>query len=81
MNNAQTVLIIVIVSLTFLLMVVGVQVFMIITDLRKSIKRLNSILEDAVLGGGLIKPEKLTGILEMIRKRRSLETVEKGNSN
>jgi len=74
MDSIQTLLIVVVISLTVLLLVVGVQVLLIIVDLRRAIKRLNSILEDAVLGGGLIRPEKLTGILEMLRKTKKLET-------
>ena len=46
----------------------------IILDLRKAIKRLNSILEDAILGGGLIRPDKLTGVLEILRRGKKLET-------
>lgn len=74
MTGIQTILIIVVVLLTTLLLIVGVQVFLIILDLRLAIKRLNSILEDSVLGGGLIRPEKLTGIIEMFKKRKDLET-------
>ena len=57
-----------------LLLVVGVQVMLIIIDLRRAIKRLNSILEDAILGGGLIRPEKLTSVLEILHKNKRLET-------
>ena len=46
----------------------------IILDLRKSVKRLNSILEDSILGGGLIRPERLTGIAEMFKKDKSITT-------
>ena len=74
MDNVQTLLIIVVISLTVLLVVVGFQVMLIIIDLRKAIKRLNSILEDAILGGGLIRPDKLTGVLEMLHKNKKLET-------
>lgn len=74
MDNVQTLLVIVIISLTVLLVVVGVQVMLIIIDLRRAIKRLNSILEDAILGGGLIRPDKLTGVLEMLHKNKKLET-------
>ncbi len=74
MDNIQILLIIVVVSLTLLLVIVGVQVMLIIIDLRKAIKRLNSILEDAILGGGLIRPEKLTSVLEILRKNKKLET-------
>jgi len=72
MDNIQKLLAVVIVTLTVLLIIVGVQVILIVTDLRRAIKRLNSILEDAVLGGGLIRPEKLTGILELFGKGRTL---------
>jgi hypothetical protein len=68
MEGIQTLLVVVVVSLTTLLVVVGFQIVLVIVDLRKSIKRLNSILEDAILGGGLIRPEKLTGIMAMFKK-------------
>lgn len=79
MDGVQKLLTIVIISLTLLLVVVGIQVILIFIDLRKTIRRLNNILEDSILGGGLIKPEKLTGILEMFRRRKKVETREKGN--
>lgn len=79
MDGVQTLLVIVVISLTLLLLVVGIQVLMIIVDLRKAIKRLNSILEDAILGGGLIRPEKLTGIVEILRKTKKLETHGEAN--
>jgi hypothetical protein len=79
MDTVQKLLIFVVVSLTALLVIVGVQVMLIIIDLRKAIKRLNSILEDAILGGGLIRPEKLTGIVEILRKTKKLETHGEGN--
>lgn len=74
MDNISTLLIVVVISLTVLLVVVGVQVMLIIIDLRRAIKRLNSILEDAILGGGLIRPEKLTSVLEILHKNKRLET-------
>ena len=74
MDSVQSLLVVVVVSLTFLLVVVGVQVMLIIIDLRKAIKRLNSILEDAILGGGLIRPEKLTSVMEILRRNKKLET-------
>lgn len=74
MDGVQTLLIIVVIVLTLLLLIVGFQVILIILDLRKAIKRLNSILEDSILGGGLIRPEKLTGVIEILRKTKKLET-------
>jgi hypothetical protein len=74
MDGVQRLLIFVVSSLTILLLIVGVQVVLIIIDLRKAIKRLNSILEDAILGGGLIRPEKLTGIVEILKRNKKLET-------
>ena len=63
MDSVQTLLVVVVISLTVLLMVVGVQVMLVIIDLRRAVKRLNSILEDAILGGGLIRPDKLSSVL------------------
>ena len=56
-----------------LLVIVGVQVVLILIDAKKAIKRLNTILDDSVIGGGLIRPEKLTGILEMFRRKKKVE--------
>jgi len=78
MDSVQKLLVVVVISLTVLLVLVGFQVFLIILDLRKAIKRLNSILEDAILGGGLIRPDKLTGVLEILRKNKKLETHGQG---
>ena len=74
MDSVQTILAVVVGVLTILLGVVGVQVFLVIVDLRKAIKRLNSILEDSLLGGGLIRPEKLTGVIEMLRRNKKIES-------
>ncbi len=79
MEGTQKLLAIVIVTLTLLLLVVGIQVILIFIDLRKALKRLNTLLEDSILGGGLIRPEKLTGILEMFKKKKRIETREQGN--
>lgn len=72
MDSVQKLLAIVIISLTVLLVVVGIQVILIMSDLRRAVKRLNSILEDSILGGGLIRPEKLTGVLEFFKKDKKL---------
>ncbi len=74
MDTTQKLLAFVAVSLTIIFLVVGLQVFLIIIDLRKAIKRLNAILEDAILGGGLIRPDKLTGVLEMLKKSKKVES-------
>ncbi len=73
MDGIQKLLAVVIISLTVLLLIVGIQVMLIIADVRRSLKRLNTILEDAILGGGLIRPEKLTGILELLGKGGKME--------
>jgi hypothetical protein len=74
MDGVQKLLVVVVISLTVLLVIVGSQVLMIVIDLRKAIKRLNSILEDAIWGGGLIRPEKLSGIVEIFKKNKKMET-------
>jgi len=65
MEGVQTLLIIVVIALTVLLIVVGMQVVGILLDTRRALRRLNSILDDAIIGGGLISPGKLTGIVEI----------------
>jgi len=70
MSGVETLLTIVVVALAILFIVVGVQVIFVIIELRRAVRRLNSILEDAILGGGLIRPDKLTGILEFFRRKR-----------
>lgn len=72
--NLETLLVIIVVSLTLLLLVVGIQVLMIILDLRRAVSRLNSLLADSIIGGGLIDPDKLTGIVEMVGKKKKMET-------
>ena len=74
MDGVQKLLIIVVVTLTILLGIAGIQVILIMMDLRKGVKRLNSILDDALLGGGLIRPEKLTGIMELFKKNKKTGT-------
>ena len=74
MTSLQTILVVVVVSLTVLLVVVGVQVMFIILDLRYALRRLNSLMDDAILGGGLIRPDKLTSIFEMFRRKKNIET-------
>jgi len=69
MEGIQTLLIIVVIALTTLLLVVGAQVLMMVMDLRRALKRLNSILDDSILGGGLLRPDKLTSVIELLRKR------------
>jgi len=76
MESVQVILVIVVVSLTILFLAVGFQVFLIMLDLRRAVKRLNSLL-----GGGLLRPEKLTSILEVFRRKKSpSDTREKGES-
>jgi len=74
MDYISTLLVVVVILLTVLLVIVGMQVLYVIFDLKKAIKRLNAILEDSILGGGLIRPEKLTGLIEMLRKGKKMES-------
>jgi hypothetical protein len=73
MDSVQKLLIVVVISLTTLLVIVGAQVILVIIDLRRALKRLNSVLEDAILGGGLIRPEKLTGVIEILRRNKKIK--------
>jgi len=79
MEGVQALLVIVVIALTVLLVVVGVQVMLIVMDMRRALRRLNSILDDAILGGGLISPGKLTGLVEMLRRKKEMKN--RGNSD
>lgn len=79
MDGVQKLLVVVVVTLTILLLVVGVQVILTIIDLRRAIKRLNNILEDVVMGGGLIRPEKMKDAFGLFKKKKDLDD-EKSNS-
>lgn len=78
MESVQTLLTVVVIALTVLLIVIGVQIFLVINDLRRIMKRVNAMLEDSIIGGGLLRPDKLTGILEMFRKKKEVRTHGEG---
>ena len=70
MDGVQITLIIIVVVLALFLIAASFQLIMILIDLRRAVKRLNSILDDSVLGGGLLRPEKITKIFQFLRKKR-----------
>lgn len=78
MESVQTLLTVVVIALTVLLIVIGVQIFLVINDLRRIMKRVNAMLEDSIIGGGLLRPDKLTGILEMFRKKKEVRAHGEG---
>lgn len=80
MENVQTLLTVVVIVLTVLLIVIGVQIFLVIRDVRRIMRRVNSILEDSIIGGGLIRPDKLTGILELFRRKKSMHAHGEGEN-
>ena len=80
MENVQTLLTIVVIALTVLLIVIGVQIFLVIKDLRRIMRRVNAMLEDSIIGGGLLRPDKLTGILEMFRRKKNVHAHGEGES-
>ena len=69
MENIQTLLTVVVIALTVLLIIIGSQIFLMILDLRKALRRLNNLLDDSILGGGLIRPDRITSIVELFKKK------------
>lgn len=69
MENVQIILVVVIISLTTLLIIIGYQVLRVIIDIRKALKRVNNLLDDSILGGGLIRPDRLTSVIEFFRNK------------
>jgi len=74
METAQTVLIVVVCLLTILLTVIGVQVFLILKDLRQSVKKTNLILDDAQLITRSVS-HPLVNLAESLAKITSLVTI------
>lgn len=79
MDNIQLLLVIVVISLTVLLVVVGLQVMLVISDVRKALRRVNSLLDDSILGGGLLRPDKLGSLLEILRKGKKSDNHSSGD--
>jgi hypothetical protein len=69
MDGIQTLLVIVVITLTALLIIIGYQVLRVILDLRRALKRINSLLDDSILGGGLLRPDRLTSVVEFFRNK------------
>lgn len=56
-NNTQILLITVVTVLTILLTIIGVQVFFILQEIKKTIEKFNKIIDDAgVISGSVAKP-------------------------
>lgn len=62
MDGIQLLLIIVIVSLTSLLLVVGVQVFFVVKEARAVIKRVQSLMDNST--------DRVTSFLESLKKKQ-----------
>lgn len=81
-DTTQILLVVVIVVLSILLTAVGIQVFLILKEVRESIRRVNKILDDAgEVSGAITKPisslsetitgfSGVTGILGWLASRR-----------
>ncbi len=63
MDGIQLLLIIVIVSLTSLLIVVGVQVFFVVREIRIVVKRVHGILDNST--------DRVTSFLESLKKKQA----------
>jgi hypothetical protein len=84
-DTVQAVLLFVIVLLTILFIVLGVQAFLILKDLRQTVKRTNNILEDvenisegvsnslesvSSMFGGASTVKSIVNILSLFRKKK-----------
>ncbi len=89
-DNTQVLLIVVITVLTILLTVIGIQVFFILGEVKKTIEKFNKIIDDAgVISESIAKPissisgsiEGASGIVGLLswltkRKKKSAKTEE-----
>jgi len=77
-DSVQLILLLVIITLTLLLVILGVQVFYILRDLRKTIKKTNKILENAdAITEGIEGPISAISSLVLGAKATSLISIVK----
>ncbi|SRR6266403_2032852 len=77
-DSVQLILLLVIITLTLLLVVLGIQVFYILRDLRKTIKKTNKILENAdAITEGIEGPISAISSLVLGAKATSLISIVK----
>jgi len=74
MDTAQLLLLCVVIILSFLLLILGIQVFLILKELKKTINKINKILDDAaVISESVSLPiSNFSGILNGIKTGVSL---------
>jgi hypothetical protein len=79
MEIYQKLLIVVVIVLTSLVLILGIQAFLILKDVRRSVKKINAIIDDSMFGGGLIKKEKILNVLQMFKKNKGFDKREPDN--
>lgn len=83
MDTAQILLLVVVVVLTFLLLILGVQVFLILREFKNTIGKLNKVLDDA----GMITESvstpllSLSNIVTSVKTGLSIASLLKGKKN
>lgn len=94
-DNTQTLLVAVVIALTLLLSLIGVQVFFVLREVKKTIEKFNKIIDDAgVVSGSVSKSisslsnsitsiSGITGLLGWLSKKRkkAVEPKEKTEDN
>ena len=89
MAPTQILLVIVVVTLTALLLIMGIQVFFILQEIRRSVEKINKILEDGGLisesiakpissiSNSLVNFSGITGFLGWLASRKKIKTEKK----
>ncbi len=70
-GSMQFILIFVIVSLSVLLLVIGWQIVVLIFDIKKTIKKLNQVLDEALTGKKILESGRLKAIFEILKTKKS----------
>ncbi|MCS7092341.1 MAG: hypothetical protein NZM26_03255 [Patescibacteria group bacterium] len=70
MDSVQLFLVVVIVTLTALIVIVGLQVFLMILEVRSILKKIDIMLSDLLVGGGLINSEKLMNVFSLLKNKK-----------
>lgn len=65
LEPTQILLIVVITVLTIVLTIIGIQFFLILKELRKSVQKMNQILDDSTVVSGIVA-RSITGVAGML---------------
>jgi len=93
MDTAQTLLLIVVIVLSFILLILGVQIFFILREFRKTVSKVNKVLDDtgsitqsvsapiASLSNVLTSVKLGSALVKILQRKKTKHTKNEGEQN